>query len=197
MALVNAASLGLAAPHAPPMNAMITSPQPAPPVAQSAPASVTEGAAKALLTPNDEKPSPASSASPQTVAWAASGSARVAAIADQEQRGARETAGGDPTATSELLNQIARCLPPTVRPRLPAHLLVLKIAANGALSAAPMIDSIVPLLTAGERAEADKVVQAALQCGPYAKPAVAGQVISLAVDFSAVSPMAPSGPGEP
>lgn len=190
VALVSAASLGLAAPHAPPMNAMATTAAPQPPVASRAEKQTAEGAAKPAPATNDEPPSPASTSSPQTVAWAATGTARLAATPDDEQRGARETAGGDPTATSQLLNQIARCLPPQMRPRLPAHMLVLKIADNGALSAAPMIDSLVPLLSAEDRSEADKVVQAALQCGPYAKPTVAGQVISLAVDFSTVSPLA-------
>ena len=119
------------------------------------------------------------------MAWAADGAARTASKTHEEQRGALDAAGGDP-AVSELLAQIAKCLPPNLRPHLPAQHLVLKIGATGALEAAPMIDSSFPLLTAEDRASADKVVQAVLQCGPYAKADNASEAISLPVDFSNV-----------
>jgi len=190
LALVSAASLGLAAPHAAPMNAMVTSPAPAPPAAEAATAAADAGPSTAAFAPDDAAPRPPAPSQPQTVAWAAEGTSRLAATDDAERRGARETAGGDPRAASALLAQIARCLPPQLRPRMPAQRLVLKIGVDGALGAAPAIDSLIPLLTATERAEADRVVQAALQCGPYRDTPSAGQAVSLTVDFSAIGPVA-------
>jgi hypothetical protein len=118
------------------------------------------------------------------VAWAADGTARLAAKDEDERRGAKDAAGGDPAAPSELLSQIAKCLPADLRPHLFAQRLILKLGARGVLTAAPVIDSSLPLLTAEARAEGDKVVQAALQCGPYAGAAPRGGVVAVDVDFS-------------
>ena len=131
----------------------------------------------------------ATGCAPKSVAWASTGESDVAATLDGSHRGAAETAGGDPRASDDLLIQIARCLPPQLRPRLMAQRLVLRLDAGGALAAAPQIESALPLLTAQDRAEADRVVQAALQCGPYRQASAAG-VVSLAVDFSALRPTA-------
>jgi hypothetical protein len=192
LALVSAASLGLAAPHAAPMNAMITSAPPSPPSAVSAPAPVDEGETKAPLVSSDQTPTPPSSSAPQTVAWQADGASRISSKMDAERRGAEETAGGDPSDANALLIQIAKCLPPDLRPHLLAQRLVLKLSSGGALAAAPMIDSIIPLVTATERADADKVVQAALQCGPYAKAGDSDQVVSMDIDFSAIRSSIPA-----
>lgn len=101
--------------------------------------------------------------------------------------GSADSHGGDPLAT-DLLNQIARCLPPSERPALMFSQLTLAIGDDGRLRAAPEVRSAVPRLTEAERLSADRVVQAALQCGPYNKPGLAGRVFSLAVDFSSIHP---------
>jgi len=190
--LVSQASLGLAAPRPPPMDAMVTSPPPTPPPAPaSAPAATDAGPSEKLFSADDRPPSPALASPAQTTAWAATGTSRLAATQDDERRGAKDSAGGDPAAASELLARIARCLPPQMRPRLPAHRLVVRIGPTGALTAAPVIDSVLPLLTADARAEADRVVQAALQCGPYAAPDLSGRVVSVAMDFSALQSQRP------
>lgn len=192
--LVSDASLGAAAPHAPPMNAMVTNPEPAPSTASSPVAPTAAGQSAKLIVPSGEQHSPSVASKAQTVAWAADGTARLAAKDDDERRGAKDMAGGDPAAPSELLNQIAKCLPANLRPRLVAQRLILKIGARGALAAAPVIDSSLPLLTAEARVEADKVVQAALQCGPYTAAAPRGGVVAMDVDFSGIRPAALAGP---
>ncbi|ESQ82802.1 hypothetical protein ABENE_20645 [Asticcacaulis benevestitus DSM 16100 = ATCC BAA-896] len=66
-----------------------------------------------------------------------------------------------------LLQQIARCLPPNVRPDLsPAHLR-LAVALNGTLSAVPMLTVDVASLDRDQLREANQIIQASLQCGPY------------------------------
>lgn len=96
--------------------------------------------------------------------------------------------GGDPTATSDLLAQVARCLPPDFRPRLGFSQLTLSIGPEGRLSAAPSLISGIPQVSAEHRAAADRIVQAALLCGPYAHPDAVNRTISLAADFSAIGP---------
>jgi hypothetical protein len=190
IAMVSAASLGLAAPHEMAQEAEVTNSSPTPPTEASIDANPEGGQLEAAPASSDQTPASSASSEPATAALARNGDARVDSKDETERRGAKSTAGGDPAAESALLTQIARCLPPEMRPRLPAHTLVLEIASNGALAAAPTIESTVPLLTAKDRAAADRVVQAALQCGPYAKPDAVGEVVSLAVDFSAIRPVA-------
>jgi len=191
--LVSDASLGAAAPHAPPMNAMVTPPPPAPSTALSAAPPTEAGQSGKPLLQSEENRSLSPPSTAQTVAWAADGASRLAAKDDSERRGAKDAAGGDPDAPSELLNQIAKCLPSDLRPHLMAQRLILKIGADGALAAAPVIDSSFPLLTAEARTEADKVVQAALQCGPYVNAASVGGVVAVEVDFSALRHAAHAG----
>jgi hypothetical protein len=100
--------------------------------------------------------------------------------------GASNSLGGDPTATSDLLAQIARCLPPDFRPNLSFSQLALSIGPDGRLAAAPSMNSALPVLTAEGRLMADRIVQAALLCGPYAHPDAVGRVFTLAADFSQV-----------
>lgn len=102
--------------------------------------------------------------------------------------GADAAEGGDPTATSDLLGQIARCLPPDFRPRLAFIRLTLSIDANGRLNAAPAVASSVPRVDSATRAAADKIVQAALLCGPYSHPDAVSRVIALPADFSLAAP---------
>jgi len=105
--------------------------------------------------------------------------------------GASGALGGDPTATSDLLAQIARCLPPAFRPRLGFSQLMLSIGPDGRLAAAPAVRSSLPHISAAERLTADRIVQAALLCGPYAHPDAVGRTIVLAADFSEVAAAAP------
>ncbi|THD60774.1 hypothetical protein [Phenylobacterium sp.] len=185
--LVSEASAGIASPHPPPMNAEVTAAEKAKPTASLRSDQSVGGAAE--VAPAATAPEQINSADkPRTVAWQADGDSRVSTERDHELRGAKASTGGDPTATSELLTQIARCLPAGLRPNLPAQRLVLRLAENGGLAAAPSIESIVPILTAEDRAVADQVVQAALQCGPYTKAEILGQVVSIAVDFTEVHP---------
>lgn len=100
--------------------------------------------------------------------------------------GADASQGGDPVAVSDLLGQIARCMPPDLRPRLPFSRLTLSIDANGRLNVAPTVDSDVPEVDPSKRAVADRVVQAALLCGPYFHPDAVSRVLVLPVDFSQV-----------
>lgn len=121
---------------------------------------------------------------------------RVAAVGEAANafeglNGASGALGGDPTATSDLLAQIARCLPPALRPRLAFTQLTLAIGQDGRLQSAPAVVSMVPQLSAADRATADRIVQAALLCGPYAHPDAVGRTIVLAADFSRVAPAAP------
>lgn len=185
--LVSATTLGLAIPHAPPMDDTQARPAPSPPVGALAPAEASLADDGARFAPDDRPQQPQDHRAPQTVAWANQGEANVAATRDGKTRGAGETAGGDPRAADDLIVQIARCLPPTLRPRLLAQRLVLKLDAGGALTAAPAIDSAVPIVTADDRAAADRVVQAALQCGPYRQADASERQVSLAVDFSSVA----------
>ena len=107
------------------------------------------------------------------------------------QAGGALSRGGDPNASSALLEQIARCLPADERPNLASRSLVVRIDERGALRAAISANGV--LAGAEERALADRVVQAALLCGPYDGPGVAGQDFSLTPDFRGV---APRGPGQ-
>lgn len=119
------------------------------------------------------------------------GSDGRAALADHGANSASTSRGGDPTATTDLLRQIARCLPREARPDLRFSNLVLEIGEKGELRAAPAIQSLFPRLTVEDRLAADRVVQAALQCGPYNTPSALNRVISLVPDFSAIRPSTP------
>jgi len=109
--------------------------------------------------------------------------------------GASASEGGDPTATSDLLGQIARCLPPSFRPRLGFSQLVLSIGPDGRLRTAPAVTSALPQISAAGRAAADRIVQAALLCGPYSHPDALSRVMSLPADFSAIEPGVTTIPG--
>lgn len=123
------------------------------------------------------------------------GSLGEAAATTEGSKGSTDSYGGDPLAV-DLLNQIARCLPPMERPSLRFSQLTLAIGDDGRLRTPPEVRSTFPRLTEAERLAADRIVQAALLCGPYNKPEVAGRVVSLAADFSSVSPRAVRGRGK-
>lgn len=103
-----------------------------------------------------------------------------------------ESAGGDPLATGDLLNQIARCLPRDLRPNLGLASLVIKIDDGGRLMAAPKILLPLGLATAEERVMADRVVQAALLCGPYTKAPIRNADLLLVPDFSKLGVSGPA-----
>lgn len=183
--LVSAPTLGIAAPQPPPMNAMETATSSPPPasVPEKPQGSDEQGP---LAAADDRQVQPLATSASKSVAWASTSDSNVSATLDGTRRGAAESAGGNPRSADELLVQIARCLPGTLRPHLWAQRLILKLDANGALADAPTIDSTMPMLTAADRAAADRVVQAALQCGPYRSTAANPRVVALAVDFSGV-----------
>ena len=79
-----------------------------------------------------------------------------------------------------------------MRPSLAFSQLTLAIGGDGRLRAAPEVVSQLPRLTAAERVAADRIVQAALLCGPYAHPDLRGHVVSVAADFSAVEASPPA-----
>jgi len=116
------------------------------------------------------------------------GSAGDVATNDHGYDGNSASYGGGSTPDAELLQQIARCLPPDYRPNLGLSSLVLSIGDTGTLRTPPQVTSSLPRITAEERLAADRIVQAALLCGPYNRPNLLNQVISLAADFSAIHP---------
>jgi hypothetical protein len=73
-----------------------------------------------------------------------------------------------------------------MRPVLAFSQIRLAFGPKGELAAAPEVSSLLPRFTAGDRLLADRIVQAALQCGPY--KGAEGQAVSLAADFSAIQP---------
>lgn len=129
---------------------------------------------------------PRSQAKPQARSAFAQGTGGSAARADSGAASAKSTAGGDPAGSSDLLRQIARCLPSDFRPTLAFSQISLVFGDKGELRAAPEVSSVLPRLTAGDRLAADRIVQAALQCGPY--KGAAATAVSLPADFSAIRP---------
>lgn len=97
---------------------------------------------------------------------------------------------GDPKGQGELLRQIARCLPPGVRPALPLARLEIDLDDNGMLRAAPRLRRY-PLMSSQDTLMADRIVQAALQCAPYTRSVYLGQSLSLGADFSSVDATSP------
>lgn len=92
--------------------------------------------------------------------------------------------GGDPDGNQNLLRQIARCLPPGSRPVIPFAKLTIELDQNGGLRLAPTLNASMPYASKDVVREADRIVQAALQCGPYRTSAPVGPAISLVPDFS-------------
>lgn len=91
---------------------------------------------------------------------------------------------GQPDGSQSLLRQIARCLPSGARPSLPFARLIIVLDKDGALSAAPRLATAMPYGSSDAIKDADRVVQAALQCGPYHTSSVAPQSLALVPDFS-------------
>lgn len=95
---------------------------------------------------------------------------------------------GDAEAGQNLLRQIGRCLPPDHRPVLDGVKLGIQLADDGQLAAAPSLDITPALASAEAIREANLVVQAALQCGPYQLPSPGVAAYALAADFSFMGP---------
>lgn len=72
------------------------------------------------------------------------------------------------------------------RPRLGFAQLTLIVGPHGRLMRPPEIQSITPLLAPEGRAAADRIVQAAMLCGPYSHPDVIGKSVTLPTDFSEI-----------
>lgn len=96
--------------------------------------------------------------------------------------------GGVGEAVQGLLGQIARCLPADFRPSLLYGQLALEFGPDGALTAAPSI-GLPDIAPAADRAQADRIVQAAMQCAPYAGEGLENTTITLVPDFAGVQPV--------
>ena len=92
--------------------------------------------------------------------------------------------GGDPDGDENILRQIARCLPPGKLPNLKFAHLHIELGADGTLRAAPTMQADLPTGYGDAVREADSVVQAALQCGPYQTRTGAQMSYALVPDFS-------------
>jgi hypothetical protein len=93
---------------------------------------------------------------------------------------------GDLEGAQNLLRQIARCLPPDKRPVISGAKLAVRLDAAGVLTAAPDLDLSTAVASKEAIAEANLVIQAALQCGPYQAPGALDY--ALAADFSFLEP---------
>jgi hypothetical protein len=91
---------------------------------------------------------------------------------------------GDSEAAQNLLRQIARCLPRDKRPVIDQATLTIQLDASGALAAAPGLDMSLAFASPEAIVQANTVIQAALQCGPYDAPGGAGADFRLKPDFS-------------
>lgn len=62
--------------------------------------------------------------------------------------------------------------------------LQLSIGPDGRLTVPPRVVSALPVLSPQDRLAADRIVQAAMLCGPYAHPDIRNRTVSVAADFS-------------
>ena len=104
--------------------------------------------------------------------------------------------GGDVEGKQNLLRQIARCLPADRRPVIAGATLTVRIDHSGALAAAPAVDLSLAFTSRETIADANLVIQAALQCGPYASPGGDGADYALTPDFSFLKPQAVAAVGK-
>jgi len=118
----------------------------------------------------------------------------AAAAAAQGQNLVDTIQSGDADDGQNLLRQIGRCLPPDHRPVLDGVKLALQLGPDGQLAAAPSLDITPALASKDTIREANLVVQAALQCGPYqvANPAVGAYAV--AADFAFMGPPGSAAP---
>ena len=94
-------------------------------------------------------------------------------------------AAGDPAGDQALLDQIARCLPANERPVLAANKLNISLDPQGELAAVPTLDIDLDRSSRDMVAEANMIVQATLQCGPYKMTDHMARTLTLVADFSA------------
>jgi hypothetical protein len=94
--------------------------------------------------------------------------------------------GGDPDGSENILRQIARCLPAGLRPTIRTAHLHIELNADGQLRLAPMMQADGAYASRDALRAADRVVQAALQCGPYQTGMSAQLSFLLVPDFSFV-----------
>jgi hypothetical protein len=161
-----------------------SAPTSAPPPGGSSAAARQQSAANTDLTaePSKDPGETTPSARPDHAASAAAASGAASLPVDVQ--------AGQPHGSEDLLRQIARCLPSSLRPNIPFARLVLVLGKDGALRAAPQIDVSVPFASRDTVRDADRVVQAALQCGPYRMSSGAPQHVSVVPDFSFLTPQA-------
>ena len=91
---------------------------------------------------------------------------------------------GATNGNTNLLEQIARCLPPNERPVLPGVTISLSFNDQGNLGAVPTIAMDLSAASDEDIREANLVVQAVLQCGPYTAPVASISHFDVPVDFS-------------
>lgn len=117
------------------------------------------------------------------------------AASSGRQTGEDATESGDPEGTQNILKRIAQCLPAGVRPALTSTRLNIQVDEEGALSAAPVFDAdLLAFASKEELEDANRVIQAALQCGPYREAGLTNANIDLVADFSFLPPSAASVP---
>ena len=85
--------------------------------------------------------------------------------------------GGD--SAKALLAQIMKCLPDTDKSNLPSGRLDIQLDAEGFLVAPPHVTVADPSAAESDMRVADRLVQAALQCGPYTASVRPGSTIAL------------------
>jgi len=91
-------------------------------------------------------------------------------------------ANGAVAGTSDIISQIARCLPAGQHPRLSARL-NLAIDEKGQLTLVPSLDMDLEKSSPDEIRSANMIIQATLQCGPYPVPAQKNVAYSFVADF--------------
>jgi hypothetical protein len=92
---------------------------------------------------------------------------------------------GSSLSNEELMKRIARCLPPGFKPRLHLARLIMEVSSDGVLRTPPHVEFALPYRSKSTMKAADRIVQAALLCGPYTEVATQG-TITVEPDFSDV-----------
>ncbi len=106
---------------------------------------------------------------------------------DQTTTQVAQGADGIPDGNQKLLDQIARCLPVDARPVLAGTKLDISLNDAGDLAAVPTLEMNLDSSSREQIAEANLIVQATLQCGPYQIGEKASRTFALMADFSKVS----------
>lgn len=92
-------------------------------------------------------------------------------------------AAGASNGDQTLLQQISRCFPSGQHPSLPANMLDIQVDESGNLSAVPVVEIDLAASSPDQIKSANLIIQATLQCGPYALPTEASKTMRLVADF--------------